>query len=224
MHMSWKRMLVNMKLSEIGNTKIKALGNGDQNFNVSISNNAIFLDLKDVFSKIDGYKNIYLKIFEDMSEFNFIDTSSVTDNGDDLPSIYGSIFLYEHTMNSFKCMFEYLQQEQRIQIDLYLLIALLHDFGKSHSLCEHYGIKLSDSHCIRSAKYFKIIIENNNDDSSFEIDETSFNIIYKTIYNHHSFIPEEKQSQFLEALIIADRKARKIELDFLEAKRDSDDS
>ena len=215
-HPGWKKMLSNRVLSEIENNRQKRKQKIER-FDTHISNNEIFNDLDYVFSHIEGYKKLYIKLFEDMSEFNFIKTSSVTDGNDNLKSDFGEVKLYNHTLNSFKQMVLLINDnhDYQIQKDLYLLIALLHDFGKSHELCEYYKINLNDKHHIRSAIYFKKIIENNEEDY-FGIDEASFKIILNTLHTHHSLINrEEKETSFLIALKKADGSARKLEKETL---------
>ncbi|MFA6195381.1 MAG: hypothetical protein WC656_01900 [Sulfurimonas sp.] len=205
-------MAANVFLSVIEN-KRQIKNQMTENYEVCISDVSIFGDLKHIFSHIGGYKKLYIKLFEDMARFNFRTCASVTDNSHYLPSEYGHITLYQHTINTFDQMILIVKthQDYQIQKDLYLLIALLHDFGKSHELCEHYKIELEKGHWIRSAAYFKKIV-NDELDEHLNIDAASFNIIYDTLFSHHSQTKDEqKNNKFLNALELADSGARKFE-------------
>lgn len=201
-------------LSELAKIKRKKRITTER-YNVCISEDTIFQDLSFVFENIDGYKNLYLKIFEDMSKFDFLNTSSVTDNQNNLAQ-YGNIKLYDHTLNTFKQMVSITNESNnhdiQMQKDIFLIIALLHDSGKSHKLCAFYDIPLDEGHHIRSAYYFKKIVSMDDVDL-FEIDEVAFDIIYNTLYLHHQ--PElqktTEDSIFLAFLKKADSMARAVE-------------
>ena len=192
LHGNWKKMMATTIISDIENKRRKRELK-KENYSVSISSKAIFNDLKLVFCEIDGFRTLYIKLFEDMALFDFINTSSVTDKKDSMVSKHGITKLYEHTFNTFNAMVKLLKgsEHYRVQKDIFYLIALLHDFGKSHALCDDYLINLKDQHHIRSAKYFKKIIE--DEENRFGIDETSFKIILKTLSEHHSLVSENSE-------------------------------
>jgi hypothetical protein len=213
-HPAWQKMVVIRVLSEI-ESKRQSKNQKTEKYKVHITNMSIYNDLKYVLGIIDGYRKIYIKLFEDMSNFDFMGSSSVTDGYDTSTSTHGDVKLYEHTLGTFDQMVAIVNSsnDYKIQKDLYLLIALLHDFGKSHKLCEHYKIVIGeDNHCIRSAKYFKKIT---NESEELEMDHVSFKIIYDTLFTHHKEwgIDDLKQNnKFLVALKQADGNARATEI------------
>jgi hypothetical protein len=214
MHPAWQKMMVNRILSEI-ETKRQKKNQKIEKYKVCISNMAIYYDLKYVLGIIDGYRKIYIKLFEDMSEFNFMNCSSVTDGYDNSTATHKEVMLYAHTLSTFDQMVMIVNasNEHKIQKDLYLLIALLHDFGKSHELCKSYKIVIGeDNHCVRSAKYFEKIINKNKE---LEIDHISFKIIYDALFTHHKEWGIDdlgQNNKFLVALKQADGNARAAEI------------
>ena len=208
LHTGWQKMNL-MKILSIAENKRQQHRADNEHFDVCISNETIFNDLNYVFTHIHGYKKLYLKFFEDMSIFEFDKTSSVTDNKGEYPAKFDQIKLYEHTFNTFREMVLLIKDNNHyeIQKDIFLFIALLHDFGKSYLLCEKYNIDLADSHWVRGAKYFKKIMDSELGIES-DMDKTSQQIIYSTIYIHHDLIEKKKENIFLEALKLADSRAR----------------
>ena len=218
MHSGWSRMLISTVMSEIENKRRPIPVLKEEN-EVNIANRGIFEDLNFMIDYAEGYKKLYIKIFEDFSKYKLNETSSVRDRGDDLPSLYGKIKLYAHIKNSLMEMIKIIDENERayaFQKDIFLLIILLHDIGKSHALCADYAIDLKMEHCERSAAYFKKIVA--EEDDNFQLDETSFNIIYTTVYMHHKFVNEE--TKYLKILKQADSSARNKELEELEALRE----
>jgi len=205
---NWEKMKATTVLSVIENNRRKKEVKNEK-YSVYIENEVIFNDLEFVFFHIDGFRNLYIKLFEDMSKFDFINTSSVTDSSDNLISNHGTTMLYKHLFNTFREMVEILKRgNSSLQKDIFYLLALLHDFGKSHELCNHYNIDLSHKHHVRSALYFESIIE--EEDDRFGMDTTSFLIILKNLKEHHS-MGEKSDDIFMEKLKIADRRAREFE-------------
>lgn len=221
-HVGWSKMLVNTVLSQIESNR-KVHKKIEKRYQVDITKKKIFDDLKYIFNYIGGYRNLYIKFFEDMEEFNFLETSSVTDNKDDLPSLYKEIKLYEHTINVVTQFLDIAKKDIQVQqnIDIYLIIVLLHDFGKSHNLCNFYNINLEEEHCNRSAYYFKEIVLKYFKDEEI-LDNASFTIIYGTLFNHHKILTEEekKENPYYLKLIESDKKARALEKSFLDNQRE----
>lgn len=215
LHRSWQKMLVYKHISNLENKRIKKQIVHEK-YQVNISEKRIFKELSYVFSEIQGYKNLYIKLFEDMSLCDFINTASVTDKHGENSSKYIKIKLYDHTLNTFYKMVEILKSKENltIQKDIFLLIALLHDFGKSHKLCEKYNINLENGHHIRSSQYFNNIILNSID--NYGLDKVTFKIIYETLYAHHEIIPaSSSETIFMKLLKEADGMARKTEEEIL---------
>lgn len=212
LHRGWEKMLVLKNISNFENNRIKKQISHEK-YQVNISNERIFKELSQVFSEIQGHKNLYIKLFEDMNNFDFINISSVVDelsNGQ-IPK-FKEIKLYDHTLNTFFQMTKILKSKEtlKVQKDIFLLIALLHDFGKSHKLCENYGIDLENEHHVRSAQYFNHLISNSTD--NYGLDKVTFEIIYKTLNQHHEIISTATQETiFLQLLKEADAMARKVE-------------
>jgi len=215
LHRSWEKMLAFKHISNFENKRIKKQIIHEK-YQVNIPEKRIFKELSYVFSEIHGYKNLYIKLFEDMSLCDFINTASVIDNhGENTPK-YKEIKLYDHTLNTFYKMVEILKPKENliIQKDIFLLIALLHDFGKSHKLCEIYKINLENGHHIRSSQYFNQIITDSID--NYGLDKVTFKIIYETLYAHHEIIPASStETIFMKLLKEADGMARKTEEEIL---------
>ena len=215
LHRSWQKMLVYKHISNLENKRIKKQIVHEK-YQVNISEKRIFKELSYVFSEIQGYKNLYIKLFEDMSLYDFLHTPSVTDNHGENGLKYKQVKLYDHTLNTFYKMVEILKSKESltIQKDIFLLIALLHDFGKSHQLCEKYNIDLENGHHIRSSQYFNNIILNSID--NYGLDKVTFKIIYETLYAHHEIIPaSSSETIFMKLLKEADGMARKTEEEIL---------
>jgi len=211
LHYSWEKMLVFKHISNFENNRIKKQI-AQEKYQVNISNKRIFKELSYVFAEIQGYKNLYIKLFEDMSSFDFIDTDSVTDAHGEQVSKYKKIRLYDHTLNTFYKMVEILHNDKNliIQKDIFLLIALLHDFGKSHKLCENYEIDLENAHHVRSANYFNEIVLNSID--NYGLDQVAFKTIYGTLNEHHEIISSRtEETIYMKLLKEADGMARKTE-------------
>ena len=189
----------------------------EEHYEASILNPTLFNDLSTVFENSNGYKKLYIKIFEDIDKFELTKISSVTDNQSSL-AFYKDIELYDHLFRTYEKMYELVIHNRTydIQRDLHLLIALLHDIGKAHNLCEFYSIDLKHPHDVRSAKYFEVLVlqdlENN-----FNLDSTSYNIILNTLRNHHQPIKGEK-TIWHKLLEKADGLAREEETKILEKR------
>jgi len=211
LHSAWSRMLVFKELSKIHKQKNKTITN-KISYPVNMENKKVFEEFKKLIPNITGYIRLYIKLFNDISEFDFPSCSSVTDKHFSQNALYADIELFEHTLNVFYEMLNIVDSDDYASNkDILLLIALLHDFGKSHELCNLYNIDLENSHCIRSAKYFEQIVR--ADKLEYLLDDTSFSIIYNTLYNHHNIIESDTTPTiFLNALIQADANARALEL------------
>lgn len=214
----WEKMLfwrvvANFENERISNN-IPKLAN--QYYEINIPDKKMFNDLQLIFMQSKAYKKLYLKIFSDFSEFNFVDCSSVTDNYGS-KSIYGDIKLYDHLIRTYNKMLDILRINKALDVqqDVFLLIALLHDIGKSHELCKHYLINTDERHDIRSAYYFKSIIENDVD-NDYKIDESTYRIIYNTLIMHHDKTNRNIESNIYHKLLVqADQLARKEEENLL---------
>lgn len=215
MNTAWRKMLVFKRISEISDNK-KKTKIVPKKLNVNIKNKMIFNQLASVLSKNTAYTQLYIKLFEDMDRFNFAETSSVPDAEyfDLIASDFKHINLLKHTIGVFDRMSAILESAHSLKIsdkaDVLLVIALLHDFGKSEVLCKSYDIGLRDKHWIRSAKYFLQIVKTED----IEIDEVTKNTIFETLRLHHSPILSQQQQEnlFLQLLKQADSEARYKEL------------
>ena len=208
----WQKMLVHKRISGISLKKRQKKARISR-IKVDIKNDAIFKELGRVLAQTDGYVEIYMHLFHDMDQFDFFETSSVPDAKDFelIASDYEHIKLFDHTMNVFNETVSLLKADfkKNSQKDIYLLIALLHDFGKSNKLCEYYEVESRHNHWTRSAHYFKKILEI----KKFDIDKTAANIILETLLSHHSILNEQKQDDlFIKSLKKADSAARFNEL------------
>lgn len=214
MHLGWKKMITNKVLSEISHKKLISHTKKIK-FDVAIENRTIFEELGMVFENIEGNRRLFIKLFEDMDKFNFSEASSVTTN-DVLLSDYGEIKLYRHTINTFREMLKIVNSE--MDKEILLLIALLHDFGKSSELCSHYKITKEDRHWVRSAHYFTNIIE--SDQNNYELDESAIKIIANTLSIHHESLlnKSQQENRYLVYLKKADAAARKLEKTQLDKK------
>lgn len=213
MNLGWKKMIANKVLSNISHQKLVSHQKKIK-FDVKLSNAFIFSDLGMVFKHIGGYRRLFIKLFEDMDKFKFTQASSVT-TADILPSMYGEINLYDHTLNTFKQMLKAIDDNSANK-EILLLLALLHDFGKSELLCENYKITKEEKHWVRSSLYFKQIIE--NDSFFFDLDETGIHIIRYILSIHHDSLlnSTEQQNRYLLELKKADKAARDLEKLLLE--------
>ncbi|MBW6487571.1 HD domain-containing protein [Sulfurimonas sp.] len=203
-------MMINKVLSNISHKKV--ISNQKKiTLDVKIKNKQIFYDLAKIMEKTNGYRKILIKIFEDMDKFEFDKASSVT-NGDTLFAEYDftEIKLYEHTLNVFAEMLKIVDKETQGR-EVLILLALLHDFGKSNALCKHYKITKEEKHWIRSSQYFNTIIEEDRD--FFDLDETAIQIIRYVLSIHHDSLTTEadKQNRYRNELVKADRAARESE-------------
>lgn len=173
MNSGWQKMLIYRELSLLQTKKEQK----NEVFRVRIEDKEVLEGLKDIFSHIIGYKKIYIKIFEDMSEFAFKHSIFIPEKNSNK-----TIDLYTHSLNNFYKTLALIDNKQNYKIhkDLYLLTALLHGAGNSLALCEFYQIKTKtdEDYWIRSAEYFQKIL---NEDSN--MDEISFNNIYETLIN-----------------------------------------
>lgn len=210
MHKGWGRMMTNKVLSNISNKKMIS-SQEKIIFDVEIKNKNIFYDLGKAIEHSNGYRKILIKIFEDMDKFNFDKASSVT-NGDALFAEYdfSEIKLYDHTLNVFTEILKIANKEAQGR-EVLILLALLHDFGKSNELCTHYGITKEERHWMRSSHYFDAIIRQDKD--SFDLDETAIKIIRYVLSIHHDSINTEadRQNRYRNELIKADKAARALE-------------
>ena len=173
MNSGWQKMLIYRELSLLQTKKEQK----NEVFRVRIEDKEVLEGLKDIFSHIIGYKKIYIKIFEDMSEFAFKHSIFIPEKNSNK-----TIDLYTHSLNNFYKTLALIDNKQNYKIhkDLYLLTALLHGAGNSLALCQFYQIKTKtdEDYWIRSAEYFQKIL---NEDSN--MDEISFNNIYETLIN-----------------------------------------
>ncbi len=225
LHVSWQRMFVIKELANIAAKMHKEKVHAEKVY-ISISSKDIFEDFQDVVSSTDSYRRLFAKLFEEMERFNFKESASVTDSKfENKKAQFENIKLYEHTINTFNSMLKILggteTSQQYLNKDIFLIIALLHDFGKSHALCEAYDIDITEhDHWVRSADYFIKLI--NEDDDLYLLEETTIKIIHKTLFLHHTNISKEKKTDFLSKLIEADKLARDLELKKLELVKQSE--
>lgn len=211
LHNMWGKVLVISELSKLSALKQPKIIK-KESYDVSISNPKIFKELQELFKYIGGYKSLYIKLFEDMSEFKFDSSSSVTDD-DGYESTYGETNLHDHTINCLKEMILIIQNNESYENDkdIYYLLALLHDFGKSKTLCARHGINIKkNKHFKRSAEYFSKIVKENI--TQFQLDETSYSIILNTLKVHHNIVDVDYNNLFLSTLKKADGAARRYEL------------
>lgn len=209
MHNGWGKMLYYTELAKIQQRKVKAEKSERTIIKVEISNKQILQDLQEAYNSLGGYPKLLAKLFTDMHKFSFLETSSVTDREENWnKNTFGTIKLYNHSVRSLNIAVIKLEESNipESQKDFFGLIVLLHDFGKSHALCQHYGIDLSLPHDKRSAYYFKKITQ----EDDYKIDEHTVNSIFNVLSKHHTAsLAEIENDTALKFLIESDKQERK---------------
>jgi hypothetical protein len=181
------------------------------------------IGLKLVLNSTNNFHGLFEKIFVDMDRREFKRTDSVSKQYDTHLIKYNNryellsrINLYAHTMNVIVEMIKLAKEfslPQQIQ-DITILLALLHDFGKNHSIAAEFQFEkenLGKHHRI-SANYARHIMY----DESLRVDVVQgitrdlIDMVYSTLRMHHE--PEKNNNMFLEMLITADQNAREQEL------------
>jgi putative nucleotidyltransferase with HDIG domain len=123
--------------------------------------------------------------------------------------ILGEIDLFSHTMNVVLKMIEITRELPQSTRDICILLALLHDVGKSEiAKKEHQQeAKNEDKHHKISANYAKSLIQNRifalDDDINHDLQE----LVYNCLNKHHDK-DENEHNIFLELLKKADFSAR----------------
>ena len=221
MHRSWGKMLYYIELAKIQQKKVNNSCGVDKKkevIEVNITEPEILKELNSVYSFLKGFPKLLAKLFSDMDKFDFINTSSVTDREDNWDAnIYGQIKLYYHIVRALTIAINKMDELKipESQKDFFGLVVFLHDFGKSHELCKHYNIDLSNSHDKRSAYYLRKLTQ----EDDYKIDLQTIDAICTTISSHHSASEEMiNNNSALKFLIEVDNQERKAEAKFLEAE------
>lgn len=180
-------------------------------------------------------------MLEDIYRFNFKKTSSVEQNNLETIgqandySLLANVDLEEHTFGVFNNMSKLVAKSYGEYFYNFLMIAMVHDFGKSKELCTHYKIPDTLSHCQRSSIYFKIKV---NEIEKYLVDGWSLderkilNIVERVIYKHHEnkndkkiLVYEDKKEEsgienlFLDFLLEADKLQRESEIFMLKKQQ-----
>lgn len=186
------------------------------------------VDVEYIISFTPRMKDLVLEIVGRMKEYSFENVNSL--NKDSFNSFGGDssryhilheeIMLYNHTINVVMQMVDMLSESEHPTqiIEIGVLLAFFHDFGKSPIVALNHTEDRDESHHKISANFSKhfltaYALKNNK---TFINDEV-INVVYETIYNHHN--PTAKESVFLEILKRADKKARDLELRMVKARK-----
>jgi len=184
-------------------------------------------DIKDnialhIIKQAPSFKKTIKKIIGLMNEFNFKGTPSVdraydiqhknrTNNYD---LLFHNMDLYAHTLH---VAYEILQFSRKGNTGgINILIALLHDFGKSHKVIEMYSDIASLSHEKISAKFAEDFLLDEMLQGDRELSAEVIEVIKNTIDVQHSEV--KNKSLFLQDIISADSNARRNEITFIKKK------
>lgn len=184
---------------------------------------------ENVFSFIEvihneSLRNMTRDMIEDMYTYSFDDSSSVTgethlyDSTSDYDKLK-SITLMQHTFGVVNQMHELIGQKYGLYSDLFLLLALLHDFGKSSALKRDFAIDQSLPHHEASSEYLRHKIHSCKNITPYYRD--LLNKICVVMEAHHS---RDKQSEFYPVKSVGDDSGKELEILFLEKLKEADSS
>jgi len=158
-------------------------------------------------------KPLVLFFIEEMYRFNFDESSSANPTLAEIqysPSIerLRDINLMHHTFGVLNKMVEEIGLKYGLYSDYFFITALLHDFGKSVSLKEHYEIPLDINHAEASGEYLRKILHSRDDISSSSL--KILNILdvvmqaqhSKTVENTFYAIDTKKENEELKIRIL----------------------
>lgn len=183
---------------------------------------------KYILSFIETRKEVVIALFNIMKLYKFEDIKSVRE-GDCSGSghmssryeILSEVNLYDHTINVAIQAVEMLSANgtPKDLISISLIIAILHDFGKSPIISENFFEEKGQRHHKTGgifAKHFLLdfLRKNKNSNINKQIIET----ISQTVYKHHDH-DNEKNNVFINFLFDADIKARELELEVVRSKK-----
>jgi CRISPR-associated endonuclease Cas3-HD len=171
----------------------------------------------------DSYLHTLTYIFNDLKEAKFENDSSVNFKYDahikqhytnyDLLS---SVDLLTHTINVVNEAINLTFNVPSGIKNIVLLLALVHDFGKSSYIQNMIGEPSDTKHEVVSAKYIQLILTKNIEQDNISLDHISS--IYKILSNHHSHL-SRVNNQITELFYKADHNARKNELKFIKKEQ-----
>lgn len=195
--------------------------------NTSDNNDVNLLNEKDLeptlaylLTFIDTKKNLVVELFKKMNEYRFQDIQSVETNFNSFGpessryKILSVVNLYEHTIHVAIEMVEMLAEGKypREMIATCLIIAILHDFGKSPQLQLSFREENNEKHHKVSANFAKqFLVDYSRKNKKSGVNENFINTVFETLYYHHDMDRKQKGA-FLEFLIKADRRTRDKEL------------
>jgi hypothetical protein len=178
--------------------------------------------LEIVMSSTNKYHNLFAQLFIDMSKAEFKKTESVSQSFDVHLLSYNNrykllteIDLYSHTMNVVVETIKITKDIPQDTKNIAILLALLHDFGKSKLISDEYRFeaKAKGKHHIISANYAKYTMQSEKLSylSKEEITNELIELVYEVLRNHHEENIVNKNI-FFKLLEKADANAREIEL------------
>lgn len=173
-----------------------------------------------ILTFIDERKEIVIGLFEAMKKYQFDNVPSVGSNFRSFGAesgrytILSNVNLYEHTLNVAVQTVEMLSVRgtPKDWIAISLIIAILHDFGKSPIIKSHYREEGERGHHKISANFSKdYLINFVKKNKKSKINSNLIDTIYGVLVQHHD-VDIDRNNAFLTCLIEADRKARDKEL------------
>ncbi len=154
----------------------------------------------DIFTRMISSETLKVLAGElvlDMYEFHFDNCSSVNPNfvpkksRKNMLGVRKSVSLLEHTFGTVNQMNLLIGKSFGVNTDFFLILALVHDYGKCENLKEEFQIVSSLSHNEASRVYLEKVATNKNEISSYY--HKLFGSIYRVLDAHHN---PTKQKEF----------------------------
>ncbi len=189
-------------------------------------------DVEYLLNFVNNHKDLVLEIIKEMDNYAFKNLPSLNEKnfisfGGDSSRYFilqDEIKLYPHTLNVAIQMADMLSESEHPNniIEIGILLALFHDFGKCPQIALNFYEEKNESHEKISANFAKhFLTAYNKRNPKGAISEEVIQTVYQTIYNHHNPVIIQK-GIFLTMLIKADRNARDFELRMVKMRRAQD--
>lgn len=174
--------------------------------------NELFSDLEKI--RIERSKSVNSK-YKSYNKEHHIDNA--------LDSLEKHITLYEHTKNVINCAIDCTSNKPDVIKAIVILLALVHDFGKSPLIVSEViknnsDIYTNSRHDIISSYYLKKVLLKNKENDNLEIDHITF--LCHALKNQHS--ENSIDNEILELFYKADSLARDYELSIINSEKNHD--
>ena len=209
-------------MHESNNELEKAIiGNSQLQQNIAVVNPILDASQRYILSHVHDSQlhQIAEHLCECMHSFKFKKSSSVPRNtkliGEHATTtdyeLLAKINLYNHTINCAVCAIEASKNQPQKIRDIVIVIALLHDFGKSPKILRLFN-NINADHEKISARFAENVL------NDFNVSDELNQVIFSTLFDYHTSDKDKEKTIYAPIVIQADIASRILEKKFLNQK------